>query len=548
MKTASIPAALWPTLLTLAAAAAVHGAPTANPAPAAPVQLPTYEVNETKNRRLNPGNPLFDHAFADLRSGAMIEAILWRHHYLEDHAQEEAVIFTTHSGDRVVSATTVYTREGKVYGSSNALGESLLIKGVVPADLHRAEGAAQIKKFLAATRTALGDAIRSANGVSAEDANDAVNLMVVTPESAPALELLLAGGSSLDLPPQAGFAKVGGRAAAGLDSVYQTINSQYLAAVTAAAAANPTGTPGMGTLLVTAEETGDYRVLGNMAGPPSTVDVATLRKVRVPEQTISQMIVQKLEDNLRNRRAFTFKFSAPSDEVLTLTYQALRDSKRAGLLPVALAPLGGPGSTVTVPAYAKAAKAAAHPQTCLILDWEGVQYYYQPDLGTWSKPLPLNAITGKPYLCLKNGALMECAYFCATYALQHPDAKVQLVPGEPVMAAYQAGDKLHIFSPALGNLTLGKEYLEALGDDAYLGKIREQIAAMPKPAGQAADAIPEEMPGDDGDLQMRRAFLAFKAAGLRCHLDESGPPSLAFTWGGTDYAYGSDQQVHVIEQ
>ncbi len=268
----------------------------------------------------------------------------------------------------------------------------------------------------------------------------------------------------------------------------------------------------------------------------------------MPEAAINQMIVQKLEDNLRIRRDFVFKFSAPSDEVLTLTYRALRDTKRAGLVPVALAPLGGPGSTVALPAYAKAAKATAHQQTCLILDWEGVQYYYQPDLGTWSKPIPLNAITGKPYLCLKNGALMECAYFCATYALLYPDRKVQLVPGDPVMAAYQGDDKLGIFSPALGNLTLGKDYLEALGDDAYLAKIRDQIAALPKPAARAADAIPEEMPGDDGDLQMRRAFLAFKAAGMRCHLDESGPPSLAFTWGDTDYAYGSDQQVHVVEQ
>jgi hypothetical protein len=304
----------------------------------------------------------------------------------------------------------------------------------------------------------------------------------------------------------------------------------------------------MGALLVAAEETGDYRVLGNLAGPPSTVDVATLRKSRVPEAAINQMIVQKLEDNLRIRRDFVFKFSAPSDEVLTLTYRALRDTKRAGLLPVALGSLGGTDSTVAVPTYARAAHLTAHQQTCLILDWEGTQYYYQPDLGTWSKPLPLNAITGKPYLCLKNGGLMECAYFCATYANQHPDRKVQLVPGDPVMAAYQADDKLGIFSPALGNLTLPKEYLEALGDDAYLAKIRDQLAALPKPAARATDAIPEEMPGDDGDLQMRRAFLAFKAAGIRCHLDESGPPSLAFTWGDTDYAYGSDQQVRVVAQ
>ena len=81
---------------------------------------------------------------------------------------------------------------------------------------------------------------------------------------------------------------------------------------------------------------------------------------------------------------------------------------------------------------------------------EGIQCYYQPDIGTWAQPLPTNSLTGQPFLCLTHGALMECAYFCATYHQQHPDWKAQVVPGEPVLAAFQKDDKLGIFIPSLG--------------------------------------------------------------------------------------------------
>ncbi len=89
------------------------------------------------------------------------------------------------------------------------------------------------------------------------------------------------------------------------------------------------------------------------------------------------------------------------------------------------------GSTIPLHAgLGQPVAARTHPRLhgardlqCVVFDWEGVQYYYQPDLGTWAKPLPLNSITGLPYLCVQNGALLECAYFCATYAQRHPGQK-----------------------------------------------------------------------------------------------------------------------------
>ena len=71
---------------------------------------------------------------------------------------------------------------------------------------------------------------------------------------------------------------------------------------------------------------------------------------------------------------------------------------------------------------------------------------------------------------------------------------------------------------------------------------------MPPPSGTIVNKIPEGMTGDDGDMQMRRAFLAFKAAGIRCALDESEQPTFTFTWDHVDYVYGPDQQVRAVTE
>jgi hypothetical protein len=138
---------------------------------------------------------------------------------------------------------------------------------------------------------------------------------------------------------------------------------------------------------------------------------------------------------------------------------------------------------------------------------------------------------------------MEGAYFCATFAKQHPDGRVVLVPSDPVLAAYAADEKLNLFLPTEGRFGLPRQYLEALDNPAYLGQIRDRLLAVNRQRGIPASAIPQEMEGDDGDMQMRRAYVAFKKVGIPSQLDESGPPSLKFTWGGVAYVYGSDQQV-----
>ncbi len=115
---------------------------------------------------------------------------------------------------------------------------------------------------------------------------------------------------------------------------------------------------------------------------------------------------------------------------------------------------------------------------------------------------------------------------------------------EPILAAYQVNGKLGLFIPTLGRVTLPGEYLDAITDPGFLRQLRDQVVAAKKQQGKPASAISESVPGDDSDMQMRRAFLAFQAAGITSELNEKGPPSLTFTWNDVAYVYGADGQVH----
>jgi hypothetical protein len=454
------------------------------------IKLPPFEVTAPRDQTpslkqtYEKANHAFDGPFPSLRSGSLIEAILWRHRYLTEHTDEEAVIVTTQKGEKIRSATTVYTKDGKVYGSSNALGEKLPIPGLVPADLHLPSGIARARNYIIAVRGGHGS---SASGTD--------------------LSTLL---------------------------------------------------PPSGALLVTAEDSGDYSMLAQAAGAPERAP--TIHGVPIPG-------AQDAYDtaNRALRVAMVQAFAEPSTEILSWTYDAMHNSARAGIVPVALAQVHVEGSIAMISPFAanlndaialrsnqlpskniiSEKKHVTQYLTAIVFDWDGVQYLYQPDVGTQGKPLPLNPVTGLPYLCVKGGALMECAYFCATYAKQHPDEKAVLLPGDPILAAYQSDGKLGLFIPSLGRFTLSKDFADAIDDAASLAQLRDQLVALQQQQrGARPDVIPDQILGDDTDMQMRRAFLAFQSAGIPCQLNEDAGPSLSFTLEGAPYVYGPDQQVH----
>src|SRR5665213_1750110 len=71
-----------------------------SPAAGATIQLPPYEVIGEKpewgamRQSFETLNHAFDGPFPELRSGPLIEAILWRHRYLAEHPSDDAIILT----------------------------------------------------------------------------------------------------------------------------------------------------------------------------------------------------------------------------------------------------------------------------------------------------------------------------------------------------------------------------------------------------------------------------------------------------------------------
>jgi hypothetical protein len=451
-----------------------HAAQTANPGANPAVQLPSVTVTAQKEKA-NPifgGNPLFDHTFADLAGGPLIEAIFWRHRYLTNHPQEDAVILKNVRARRLVSATTLYSRGGKIYASSNALGESVAVPGLVPADLHRADGLAQAAKFINDLRQTI-----------------------------------------LNSPPPPGFVDLG----------FMLIRAEesggYLAF-------RPATTTPEGLMALDAEK---------MVPGVDFTQVATRQSnsLRNAEASLSNF-AQEEAANQRQKTAGAARqsqfqdFTRPSAELVSQAFAGLHDPAHAGLVPVALGETTFRGARVP----------------CVVFDWDGVQYTYQPDRGTTARPLPKNPFTGLPYLCIQNGALMESVYFRATYSKEYPDRKAVVVPGDPAFAAFETDQNLGLFFPRFGYFSLAKNLVGLTDDQGALAEIRQRIVAREAQPGAGVDAIAEQMPGDDGDMQMRRAFLALQAAGVPCQLDETGPPSLNFIWEGATYAYRADQQIH----
>ena len=238
------------------------------------------------------------------------------------------------------------------------------------------------------------------------------------------------------------------------------------------------------------------------------------------------------------------RYHQPAPEMLDTVYRALHDPERAGLIPVAVSPVNSQVRTRRGPGL--------RSMTALVFDWDGVHYVYRPYHGTVGHPIPLNPVTGLPYLCVKDGGLIESIYFSATYLKSHPAEKAVVVTSDDPAAAYTVNGKLCLFSPTLNRFVLLKSSgPEAIGDQNLLSssvaRAKAALAAQPAPAAAARPAksgqLPDRLLGDTPDSQMRRIFVAFQQAGIPVHLKSGEASSLTFTWQGVDYTYGADQQL-----
>ena len=79
--------------------------------------------------------------FLNLRGGPLLDAIFYRTQYLRDHPGERAVVLVTSEPlhGRVTSATVAFSKEGRLYASSAALGNDSSLAPLTPFDLDHPE-------------------------------------------------------------------------------------------------------------------------------------------------------------------------------------------------------------------------------------------------------------------------------------------------------------------------------------------------------------------------------------------------------------------------
>jgi hypothetical protein len=264
-------------------------------------------------------------------------------------------------------------------------------------------------------------------------------------------------------------------------------------------------------------------------------------------------------------------------------YAALHDSDVMGNFPVAVSRLasrvaGADGTTLP----------ASVPW--LIFDWNGGHYGYHPAVGVIRQPVPTDPLTGRPFLCVALGDLVESIIFCAEYRKAHPGERAVLlfVPhqadhgentGGTAAAAFTRNGSLYFHSVFFGDIPLAENGRAFTPPDladpprlyrAYASYLWSRFAAACQAKHQGVPdrrtihrggreiaeilgtSQPRELAGDTPELQVRRAFARAQALGLASEVGTEPRPEeprardvcLVLCWNVSEYIYVPSRGGH----
>jgi hypothetical protein len=416
-----------------------------------------------------------------IRGGQIVDAIGFRHAYLEKHPGERAVVVvvTRPPNPRVTQAVVAYTAAGKLHVESVAIGD-IVAGGLTTADIDHPD---VIRKYVEDMRDTYLMDLGFPKRDDAQDLSKDIDF-INSPSMAPA-----------EIP------NLGANQAAAAQSALASAESMSLIQ-------NLNFT---GSLMAQAEETGDYSnvIVGN-----------AVTNEPIPE------------------------YPGTSEDMLTSAYHWLNDIKKVGVIPVALAKVTM-DLTHMPDDFDQGHKVTT--QDAVVFDWDGVHYMYNDQYGTLGMPIPRNPVTGSPYLVIRNGDLLESLYFVATYSKEHPEERVALIPpseGARASAVFTRKGRVWIMSPILGSFFELPIRYKFENIDAIRGLHKKLISSELKngPSGTAsrpAPGLPQAMPGDSANEQVRRAYLAFTELGLpgKFLVNEKRLPGLQVRYRGSEYSY-----------
>jgi hypothetical protein len=240
-------------------------------------------------------------------------------------------------------------------------------------------------------------------------------------------------------------------------------------------------------------------------------------------------------------------YRGSADDMLVSAFYWLNETDKVGLIPVARSKVNVFVSN-TLPQGGTRVETVV--EDGVVFDWDGVHYLYNDQGGTVGIPIPRNPVTGAPYLVLRNGDLLEALYFLASYAKQHPaesEALIHPANGAPA-AVFTRSGRLWMMSPFLGRFVMLPMRFK-IGQTGALEIVHRALIQREMkrlPAGTSSRPVaglPQALPGDSWNEQVRRAYLAFKELGVPVKFVENmrRVPGLQVNYRGTEYSYFSPE-------
>jgi hypothetical protein len=238
------------------------------------------------------------------------------------------------------------------------------------------------------------------------------------------------------------------------------------------------------------------------------------------------------------------------DGQVQLAFDAVHDPKILPYFPVAIMDI--PGSTRMPDGTSIESDSKA-----LVFDWNDAHYMWQPSTGALREDPPKDPLTGRPFLCVKHGDLVESLVFIHDYERVHPEEKATLLFAPQdfdhgmssaglAAAAYTVNGTVHVrgyFSPDFVPTTQSHSFKPADLDDpeamarlyqlyqeSLFGVFKEAYARahphgpMPKTIhGEIYDTLcpefPQSLPGDTAEMQANRVFQRATDDGIVCLVD-----------------------------
>jgi hypothetical protein len=414
-----------------------------------------------------------------IRSGQLVDAIGFRHEFLEMHPAEKAtvVVVTRPADQRVTQAVVAYTAGGKLHLESAALGD-VVAKGLTVSDVDRPD---VIRKYVQEIR----DVYLMDMGFPSR--NDGQDLSKgIGPVSNPSA---LRGPGNF-AGSQAGAAQ---STIAGAEAI-ALMQSMTLS----------------GTQLAAAEETGDYS------------------NVAVGDFVNGEPIPL---------------YPGSSADMLTSAYHWLNDMSKVGLIPVALGKVAmdlthlpdgfDEGNKVTTQDAVVFDWDGVHYMYNDQFGTLGMPIPKNPITGA-----PYLVIKNGDLL----ESLFFVATYSKEHP-DEKAALVPPADGAHAAAVFTKAGKVWMMSPFLGRFELPARYrVQDVDAIARLHKalVARELKNLPVgTASRPGTGLPQSMPGDSSSEQVRRAYLAFTELGLQGKFltNEKRIPGLRVSYQGSDYSY-----------